>query len=370
MTKIISVVSSMPMAGKTAFCMNLGVQLAAQKFRTCLFSNTTELSRLDNAYGLHPKKDLKALITAGAELKDIILGDYYGIDILPGCYGDEKLMETRDGVKKLADGTLDIDHYDFFIIDNTSGADAQVAAGCMAATETLLLINPAIEVITDAVNFMGRLQTLGYRRPLGVVVNQCSNFQFGRLALSKLKESVKPFSLGGIIPYGIILQDPQLKDALSAHKPLCAHNEEAVFCRGVAELAEKLIGLAPKKGRNTTMPAFWKDYLGYLLNACESAVSSSPRSEAAPGLQNLWVRRASGEDDESGLVESPSPSAAGLNDSLGLLAKNLSDITRELRQIRLLLERRNRSSAAAPNRREETKITLDFDSFVSSQKDP
>ena len=102
MTKIISVVSSMPMAGKTAFCMNLGVQLAAQSFRTCLFSNTNELSRLDNAFGLHPKKDLKAITTAGVDLKEIVLNDFFGIDVLPGSYDDERLMDKlRRGKKTL-----------------------------------------------------------------------------------------------------------------------------------------------------------------------------------------------------------------------------------------------------------------------------
>lgn len=370
MTKIISVVSSMPMAGKTAFCMNLGVQLADQNFRTGLLSNTNELSRLDNAFGLHPKKDLKSLTTGGSDLKEIILNDFFGIDVIPGSYDDEPLMDTGAGIKKLAEIELEFEPYDFLIIDNRAGADAQVVGSSLAATETLLLINPTIEVITDAVNLLGHLQSQGYGQPVGVVINQCSNFQFGRLALSKLTESIKPLSLQGIIPYGIILQDPQLKEALANHKPLCFQDEEAVFCRGVAELADKLIGLVPKEVHNTSISSFWQKYLDHLQTAPITATAPSPLSEAVPELQNLWVNHTA-EDAEGARLVDPSPTnLESLNQSMSNVAKNLNNITRELRQIRFLLERQNQNaaSAATPKRDQETRIPLDFDSFISSRQ--
>ena len=266
---------------------------------------------------------------------------------------------------------MDFESYDFFIIDNSAGIDAQVVASSLAATETLLLINPTIEVITDAVNFLGHLQSQGYRQPVGVVINQCSNFQFGRLALSKLTESVKPLSLQSVTPYGIILQDPQLKEALANHKPLCIDDEEAVFCRGVAELAEKLTGLVPKKDRNTSMPAFWHNYLDHLQTTSGTAAGSSSLSDAIPGLQNFWVSNIPEDAANAGLNESSPANLESLNQSLNNMAKNLNNITRELRQIRFLLERQNQSAAAttAPKRNQETKIALDFDSFVSSQQD-
>jgi MinD-like ATPase involved in chromosome partitioning or flagellar assembly len=371
MTKIISVVSSMPMAGKTALCMNLGVQLADQNFRTCLFSNTTELSRLDNVFGLHPQKDLKAINTAGAGLKDIILSDFYGIDILPGCYDDERLMNAGIGIKKLAESNLDIESYDFFIIDNSAGTDAQVAASSLAATETLLVINPTIEVITDAVNFLGHLQSHGYRDPVGVVINQCSNFQFGRLALSKLTESVKSLNLQGITPYGIILQDPQLKEALTNHRPLCIGNDEAVFCRGVAELAEKVIGLAPHEKHNTSIPTFLQDYLSRLQNGSSAAAAPPSLSDAVPGLENSWVSHPPEDRAETALSESSSENLGSLNQSLNNMARSLNRITRELRQIRFLIERHDQSTTAktAPKANQETRIALDFDNFISSQQD-
>ena len=371
MTKIISVVSSMPMAGKTALCMNLGAQLAEHNFRTCLFSNTTELSRLDNVFGLHPKKDLKALTVAGAGLEEIILGDFFGIDILPGTYDDERLMDAGHGVKKLAECKLEFESYDFFIIDNSAGTDAQVVASSQAATETLLVINPTIEVITDAVNFLGHLQSQGYRRPVGVVINQCSNFQFGRLALSKLTESVKSLSLKSITPYGIILHDSQLKEAITNHKPLCFENDEAVFCRGVAELTEKLIGLAPKEEHNTSIAGFWQLYLELLQTAPSTEAAPSYLADAVPGLQNFWVSQTPESTTEAGLMESTSDNLESLNQSLNNMAKNLNNITRELRQIRFLLERQNQTTAAetVSKQRQETKVTLDFDSFVSSQNE-
>ena len=91
MARIISVASGKGGVGKTSISVNLAIQLAASGMKVCLFDADLGLANANILLGLYPDHDLEDVIEKNADIEDVVIKDTYGIDIIPGSSGIEKM---------------------------------------------------------------------------------------------------------------------------------------------------------------------------------------------------------------------------------------------------------------------------------------
>ena len=141
MTKTIVITSGKDGVGKKNIGLNAALEISQQNYRTCLFDADLGLASADILPGIQPENNLDSFISGEKKLDEIILHPEGGIDIIPGSSDIEKI--TWPGENKISDlvaSFSELKHYDYFIIDTSSGISKDLIAFCLASTETVLVV--------------------------------------------------------------------------------------------------------------------------------------------------------------------------------------------------------------------------------------
>ena len=123
MARIVTVTSGKGGVGKTNISANMALHLASLGYRTCLFDADLGLANINILLGLYPEYNLEDVILNNKTVKDIIIRDYDGIDIIPGSSGVEKIANLEhEQIDQLVKSFSEFDSYHFFFFDTSSGA--------------------------------------------------------------------------------------------------------------------------------------------------------------------------------------------------------------------------------------------------------
>jgi len=186
MARVITITSGKGGVGKTSISLNLSLQLASQGYRVSLFDADLGLANISILTGIYPEKNLEAVINGDAELKDIIIENYQGIDIIPGSSGVKKIAElTEKQAYSLIKSFFDLDDYDFFIFDTSAGISSQVLSFCMASNEIILVVTPEPTSLTDAYALLKILSKNRYLNAINIVINQVKSRKSAKTAYSQ-----------------------------------------------------------------------------------------------------------------------------------------------------------------------------------------
>jgi flagellar biosynthesis protein FlhG len=127
MARIITVTSGKGGVGKTNISANLALHLAELGYNTCLFDADLGLANINILLKIYPEHNLKDVILYQKDIKEILIENYEGIDIIPGSSGVEEMANlTPDQIVKLIKQFSKLDAYDYFIIDTAAGISKDV----------------------------------------------------------------------------------------------------------------------------------------------------------------------------------------------------------------------------------------------------
>jgi len=143
MAKVITIASGKGGVGKTSISLNLSLALAAAGHRVCLFDADLGLANVNILTGLFPEYGLADVLSGEYSLRDIMIKNFQGIDIIPGSSGVEKIADlTQEESRRLINSFLKLPSYDFFILDTSAGISSQVLSFCRASHEMILVPMP------------------------------------------------------------------------------------------------------------------------------------------------------------------------------------------------------------------------------------
>jgi len=183
MARIITITSGEDGVGKTSISLNLSLSLASKGFKVCLFDADASLSNINIFTGIYPKKNLETVIFGQSSLSDILIKNYQGIDILPAGSGVKKITAlNRTQTQALVTAFLDLEEYDYFIIDTSGDISSQALSFCMASHETILVATCEPASLTQAYTLLKMLSKYQYRLPVKVVINQAMSGKAARTA--------------------------------------------------------------------------------------------------------------------------------------------------------------------------------------------
>ena len=266
MTRVITVTSGKGGVGKTSICLNLALAMAEKGFSTAVFDADLGLANINILTGIYPEKHLMDVIDGRCELKDIIIRNYQGIDIIPGSTGVEMLADLdRHSSHELITSFLSFASYDYIFFDTSGGISTQVLSFCMASNEIYLIITTQPTSITDAYSMLKVLSGNGYENSVQVILNQVDSEKQARRVYTQLNNTVKRFLSISLKPIGLVVEDKHVGMAVVAQTPFVMLFPDSKASRCVKAIADKI-------GRQDN----WQELpLSLFWDRCFSFLSSS-----------------------------------------------------------------------------------------------
>ena len=272
MARIIAVTSGKGGVGKTNISVNLALQLANLGHRTCLFDADLGLANANIVLGLYPEYTLEDAVLNKKPIKEIVIQDYNGIDIIPGSSGIQKMADLQDHqIEPLVKSFAELDPYDFILFDTPAGVSKNVISFCKAASEVLLVITAESTSLTDAYGLLKILSKNGFKGPAMVAVNQSKDTKIANIAYTKLKKTVQQYLSTDIVPLGLIVHDHHVAEALKECKPFISLYPDCQASKCIKNIAKRLVEKKAHPVENFGLETFWTSFLTFSKDPSQSA---------------------------------------------------------------------------------------------------
>jgi len=286
MSRIIAVTSGKGGVGKTNISVNLALQLANLGNRTCLFDADLGLANANIVLGLYPEHTLEDVILNNKAIKDIVIRDYDGIDIIPGSSGIQKMADLEDReIEPLVKSFSELDDYDFILFDTPAGISRNVISFCRAASEVALVVTAESTSLTDAYGLLKILSQKGFKGPAMVAVNQSKDPKMANIAYTKLKKTVHQYLSMDIVPLGLIVHDDHVAEALRQCKPFISLYPHCNASKGIKNMAKRLVERPAEDIEACGLESFWTNFLSFSKDPLKSAGGQTYSEVKEPGYR-------------------------------------------------------------------------------------
>src|SRR3989338_7721963 len=235
MTRIIAVVSGKGGVGKTTMVANIGTALSKLGKNVIILDANLTTPSLGMHLGvpLYPVT-LHDVLKGRANIKDAVYKHESGVKIVPAGISlrDMRGVDSKDLPNALLDllGSADI-----IILDAAAGLGRETLAAIEAADEMVVVTNPEISAVTDALKAVKVAEQLG-TRTAGFVINRVSgkNHEMTEADILNMLDNI-PF-------LGTVSEDVAVQRAVSARVPVVKHNPSATASNEIMRIAASLVG--------------------------------------------------------------------------------------------------------------------------------
>ncbi len=290
MTKAIVITSGKGGVGKTNISVNTALELAQRNYRTCLLDADLGLANVNILMGLHPTKTLDDYISGESTLEVILLHTQFGFDILPGSSGIEEIANLgTDKVGHLISSFSQLEDYDYFLIDTSSGISKGVISFCLASNETVIVITSESTSLTDAYALLKVIASNGYKGTVKILVNRCPNVSKAKETYLRFKAVVDKHLSIDIAPAGIVLTDPNIELAVTHQEPVLSLYPGSTASQCIRAMVSNLLKSDDQDDSETNFSSFWERYFEFThadLSLPDSPVSrSTTQSQLPPEIE-------------------------------------------------------------------------------------
>ncbi len=352
MARIISIGSGKGGVGKTSISVNLALQLARQGQRVCLFDADLGLANVNILLGMQPQHTLADVIRDGVPLRDVVIRNQDGIDIIPGSSGIRMMADLEpDQMQDLVCSFAELDEYDWILLDTSSGISRNVVSFSLAAPEMLLVVNTEPTSLTDAYALLKILFHNGYGGAVRVVVNQSKSLAAGEQTYEKFRKAVQFYLQRDIPLLGVVPQDSGMPESVTAQRALVMRDPDARAAKRLHQLAAELLQLPAPEGGVHSLDAYWAAYLKCMRSGGGAGVArpsapvmaetstAAPAPDAASGHHQVEpVLADTATDTERSMRSEVEALREEVMPMLNELVQSNIAVFNELRQIRELLD--------------------------------
>lgn len=234
MTRIISVVSGKGGVGKTTLVSNLGSSLAKRGKNVIVLDGNVTTPNLSLHLGIpfYPIT-LHDVLKRKLPIESAIYHHESGLKIIPASLSAESIkdvsMEKFQGVLLNLLGKADI-----VIVDAAAGLGKEALTAIKAADELIIVTNPELPAITDALKTIKVAEESG-TRILGVVVNRVRGLKH-ELPLSEIKSMLEVPILAAVP------EDIAVPRSIAKRIPVVHHKPNSRASLEFQRLAAKIVG--------------------------------------------------------------------------------------------------------------------------------
>lgn len=235
MTRIIAVVSGKGGVGKTTTVANIGAALADMGLDvTVLDANlTTPNLGIHLGIPLFPVT-LHDVLKGRAHITDAVYDHDNGLKVIPAGLSlrDLRGIDSRNLAAALLDmlGSTDI-----VLMDVAAGLGKETLAALEAADEMVIVTNPDLPSVTDALKAVKLGQQMGVRI-LGTVVNRRTGRKH-EMRSAEIRSMLDDTEILAEIP-----EDKRIAEAISARSPVVHFAPRSASSQRMHQIANRLIG--------------------------------------------------------------------------------------------------------------------------------
>lgn len=233
----IAVVSGKGGVGKTTISANLSIALAEFGKKVTVLDADIEMANLEYHFGITAHTSLLDVLKERASLQDAIYTPYEGLDlwVVPAGIELTKLKGINpDTLSDVIEYLTDSSHTDILIVDSPAGLNQNTVVAISACQNTLLVVNPEIPSLSDALKTRVVAEKLG-SAILGVVVNRTS----------RTKEELAPEEIETILEkkvMAVIPEEPRMKACVNYGIPLIKAYPDSPAAHAFKKLAADISG--------------------------------------------------------------------------------------------------------------------------------
>ncbi len=231
---IISIVSGKGGVGKTTTAVNLGIALQQLGKKVCLVDANITTSNLGLHLGIvHYPVTLHEVLKNRFPVIDSLYIHESGVRVLPGSLSlDVAKSISMDSLRRNIE-TLD-KKFDFVIVDAAPGIEKEALAAISIAEEIIIVTNPELPAITDAIKII-ELAKKNKVSIKGIVLNKVFGRDFE--PLTEEIQSVTNIPVIAEIPF-----DMNVVEAISGKTPVLLFKNNSPASKAFCRLAERITG--------------------------------------------------------------------------------------------------------------------------------
>jgi septum site-determining protein MinD len=234
MARIIVINSGKGGVGKTTTAINLGASLNKLNKEVIIVDANLNTPNVGLQLGAPIVPiTLNHVLKGKADIEDAIYEHHSGTKIVPSSLSVKEL--TKFNVKKFPEITQKLGELcDYVIIDSAAGFSEEVMAVLGVADEVIIVTNPEMPAITDALKAVKVARGLG-KEINGVVVTRHANAKY-EMPLSSIKSMLES-QIIGVIP-----EDKAVKEALNLRDAVAHTHPRSKVSKKYLEIARKVNG--------------------------------------------------------------------------------------------------------------------------------
>jgi len=229
--------------GKTQLSANIGHVLAMRGQRVLLLDADLGLASLDLALGVHPNKDLLAVVRGQCSLSDIVIKAGENLDLVPACPGRYEMANLQSAEREHLHKALRelAAEYDVVLIDTGAGIGANSVGFAALGSHILLVTTPDPTSLRDAYAMAKVLHRRAGVDNIRVIANQVSSEANGLEVYERLLSITRRFLSLELDYLGCVPRDESVSRAVAQGQPYVIGAPRCKATRAVETLVSKLI---------------------------------------------------------------------------------------------------------------------------------
>jgi septum site-determining protein MinD len=234
MTRIISILSGKGGVGKTTLVSNLGAALIKRGKNVIIIDANVTTPNLSLHLGIpfYPVT-LHDVLKNDVPIEHAIYNHHTGIRVIPASLSVEALKNVNmDKLEKALSNLFD--QTDIIIVDAAAGLGKEALAAMTVADELIVITNPELPAVTDALKTIKIAQD-NKTKVLGVVVNRVKGLKH-ELSMSEIK-SMLDVPIISIVP-----EDIAVPRSIAKKTPVVHHKPRSRSSVEFQRLALRILG--------------------------------------------------------------------------------------------------------------------------------
>lgn len=234
MGKIIGIVSGKGGVGKTTTTVNIGAALRRLGKKVCVFDANITTSNLGLHLGITDYPVTSHELLKSKKISESVFVHHSGMRIIPGSLSLENAKALNISNLKQVLANL-AKKYDFILVDGAPGIDREALSVVEASDEIIVVTNPDMPAITDAIKII-EVAKNNKANIRGVVVNRRRNKDY-ELSAQEIE------SVAGVPIMGAVPEDENVLRAISEKSPVVISREHAPSARAFRRIAADIAGV-------------------------------------------------------------------------------------------------------------------------------
>ena len=239
--KIITITSGKGGVGKSNIVVNLGIALQKMGNKVMIFDADIGMGNDDILLGFLPKYNIFDIILKDMELQDVVIECPFGMKLLLGGPGTNKIERiTEEEKNKLLNKLKALENLDFILMDTGAGINRTVLSLIASSDEVVVVTTPEPTSLTDAYGLVKAMNHFKLRNEISVIINKVSEYKEGEVTYNKFENAVNSFLKMKTNHIGTIFEDKDVIKAVKSQEPFVISYPDSIAAKDIFLIAKKI----------------------------------------------------------------------------------------------------------------------------------